>query len=79
MLAYLLRYTHRVGIANSRMVSADAETVSLRWKDYRLKEPQRKKLMKLKTGQFTQRFLLHVLPRGCHRIRHYGLIANIRR
>ncbi|EPJ47598.1 MAG: putative transposase [Osedax symbiont Rs1] len=79
VLAYLSRYTHRVAIANSRLVSADAETVSFRWKDYRLKGSQRYKVMRLATGQFIQRFLLHVLPRGFHRIRHYGFIANVRR
>ena len=79
VLAYLARYTHRVAIANSRLVSADSETVSFRWKDYRLKGPLRHKVMSLATGQFIQRFLLHVLPRGFHRIRHYGFIANVRR
>ena len=79
VLAYLSRYTHRVAIANSRLVAADAETVSFRWKDYRLKGAQRHKVMSLATGQFIQRFLLHVLPRGFHRIRHYGFIANVRR
>jgi len=79
VLSYLSRYTHRVAIANSRLVCADAETVSFRWKDYRLKETRRFKVMQLATGQFIQRFLLHVLPRGFHRIRHYGFIANVRR
>jgi len=79
VLAYLSRYTHRVAIANSRLIAADAETVSFRWKDYRLKGTQRYKVMSLATGQFIQRFLLHVLPRGFHRIRHYGFIANVRR
>ena len=79
VLAYLSRYTHRVAIANSRLIAADAETVSFRWKDYRLKGIQRYKVMSLATGQFIQRFLLHVLPRGFHRIRHYGFIANVRR
>ena len=79
VLAYLSRYTHRVAIANSRLVSADAETVRFRWKDYRLKGSQRYKVMRLTTDHFIQRFLLHVLPRGFHRIRHYGFIANVRR
>jgi predicted RNA-binding Zn-ribbon protein involved in translation (DUF1610 family) len=79
VLAYLSRYTHRVAIANSRLVSANAETVSFRWKDYRLKGGQRHKVMSLATGLFMQRFLLHVLPWGFHRIRHYGFIANVRR
>ncbi|MCJ8337117.1 MAG: transposase [Pseudomonadales bacterium] len=79
VLAYLLRYTHRVAIANSRLVSVNAETVSFRWKDYRLKGGQRHKLMSLATGLFLQPFLLHVLPWGFHCIRHYGFIANVRR
>jgi predicted RNA-binding Zn-ribbon protein involved in translation (DUF1610 family) len=79
VLAYLSRYTHRIAIANSRLVSADADTVSFRWKDYRLKGRKRSKVMSLTTNQFIQRFLLHVLPRGFHRIRHYGFIANVSR
>jgi len=79
VLAYLSRYTHCVAITNSRLVAADAETVSFRWKDYRLKGTQCYKVMSLATGQFIQRFLLHVLPRGFHRIRHYGSIGNVRR
>jgi hypothetical protein len=79
VLAYLSRYTHRIAIANSRLVSADADTVSFRWKDYRLKGKKRSKVMSLTTNQFIQRFLLHVLPRGFHRIRHYGFIANVSR
>jgi predicted RNA-binding Zn-ribbon protein involved in translation (DUF1610 family) len=80
VLAYLSRYTHRVAIANSRLVAADANTVTFRWKDYRAQRRSggrgRQKLMRLETSEFIRRFLLHVLPRGFHRIRHYGLFAN---
>jgi hypothetical protein len=76
VLAYLSRYTHRVAIANSRLVAADANTVTFRWKDYRAKGRGRQKVMRLATGEFIRRFLLHVLPRGFHRIRHYGLFAS---
>ncbi len=76
VLAYLSRYTHRVAISNSRLVSANANTVAFRWKDYRIKSGDRQKVMRLETGEFIRRFLLHVLPDGFHRIRHYGLLAN---
>ncbi len=76
MLAYLSRYTHRVAISNSRLISADAETVSFRWKDYRIKTGDRQKVMRLATDEFIRRFLIHVLPDGFHRIRHYGLLAS---
>ncbi|MCP4327261.1 MAG: IS91 family transposase [Alphaproteobacteria bacterium] len=76
VLAYLSRYTHRVAISNSRLVSADAETVAFRWKDYRIKDRDRQKIMRLATGEFIRRFLIHVLPDGFHRIRHYGLLAS---
>jgi Putative transposase/Transposase zinc-binding domain len=76
VLAYLSRYTHRVAISNSRLVSADAETVAFRWKDYRIKRGDRMKVMRLSTDEFIRRFLLHVLPDGFHRIRHYGLLAS---
>jgi hypothetical protein len=80
VLAYLSRYTHRVAIANSRLVAADANTVTFRWKDYRARRRSggrdRQKLMRLETSEFIRRFLLHVLPAGFHRIRHYGLFAN---
>lgn len=79
VLAYLSRYTHRVAISNHRLVSADAETVAFRWKDYRIKRGDRMKVMRLKTGEFIRRFLLHVLPDGFHRIRHYGLLAGATR
>jgi hypothetical protein len=76
VLAYLSRYTHRVAISNSRLISADAETVTFRWKDYRIKNGDRQKVMRLATGEFIRRFLIHVLPDGFHRIRHYGLLAS---
>ena len=76
VLAYLSRYTHRVAISNARLVSADAETVAFRWKDYRIKQGDRQRVMRLATGEFIRRFLLHVLPDGFHRIRHYGLLAS---
>ncbi len=76
VLAYLSRYTHRVAISNSRLVSADADTVAFRWKDYRIKTGERQKVMRLETCEFIRRFLMHVLPDGFHRIRHYGLLAG---
>ena len=74
VLAYLGRYTHRVAIANSRLVGLDQGKVSFRWKDYR--HHDKAKLMTLSAGEFIRRFLLHTLPDGFHRIRHYGLFAN---
>jgi len=76
VLAYLSRYTHRVAISNARLVSADAHTVAFRWKDYRIKSGDRQKVMRLATPEFIRRFLIHVLPDGFHRIRHYGLLAS---
>jgi hypothetical protein len=76
VLAYLARYTHRVAIANSRLLAYDGHTVSFRWKDYRSKGAKRHKTMTLPVDEFIRRFLLHVLPRGFHRIRYYGLQAN---
>ena len=76
VLAYLARYTHRVAISNRRLVAADATSVTFKWKDYRVEGPDRYKLMKLATHEFIRRFLIHVLPSGFHRIRHYGLLAN---
>jgi len=76
VLAYLSRYTHRVAISNSRLVAMDGRGVTFRWKDYRAKGTTRHKTMTLDAGEFMRRFLLHVLPRGFHRIRHYGLFAN---
>ena len=74
VLAYLGRYTHRVAIANSRLVDLADGKVSFRWKDYR--HEGRNKVMTLDAGEFMRRFLLHVLPSGFHRIRHFGFLAN---
>jgi hypothetical protein len=79
VLAYLSRYTHRVAIANSRLIAMDEQGVTFKWKDYRMKERYRHKTMTLAPDEFIRRFLLHVLPSGFHRIRHYGLIANTTR
>ena len=79
VLAYLSRYTHRVAIANSRLIALDEQGVTFKWKDYRAKEQYRHKTMTLAPDEFMRRFLLHVLPAGFHRIRHYGLIANTTR
>lgn len=76
VLAYLSRYTHRVAIANSRLVAMAKQSVSFKWKNYRVKEQNRHRTMTLTQGEFIRRFLLHVLPSGFHRIRHYVLIAN---
>lgn len=79
VLAYLSRYTHRVAISNSRLISADADTVAFRWKDYGIKHGDWHKVMHLATPEFIRRFLMHVLPDGFHRIRHYGLLAGAAR
>ena len=76
VLAYLSRYTHRVAISNSRLVSADVSGITFTYKDYRIEGPERYKTMTLEPGEFIRRFLMHVLPKGFHRIRHYGLLAN---
>jgi hypothetical protein len=76
VLAYLSRYTHRVAISNRRLIAADAASVTFKVKDYRVKGPGRYTTMTLATGEFIRRFLLHVLPKGFHRIRHYGLLAG---
>lgn len=76
VLAYLARYTHRVAIANSRLIALDGRGVTFKWKDYRAKGRTKYKTMTLSADEFMRRFLLHVLPTGFHRIRHYGLIAN---
>ena len=76
VLAYLSRYTHRVAIANSRLLKFNDQGVTFKWKDYRNKHRFRHKAMTLKTDEFIRRFLIHVLPGGFHRIRHYGLLAN---
>ena len=79
VLAYLARYTHQVAISNARLVSADAATVAFRWKDYRIKTGNRQKIMRLETSEFIRRFLMHVLPDGFHRIRHYGFLSGAKR
>jgi Putative transposase/Transposase zinc-binding domain len=79
VLAYLSRYTHRVAIANSRLISFEENEVKFKYKDYREKGRTRVKSMTLAADEFIRRFLLHVLPRGFHRIRHYGFFANSRR
>jgi hypothetical protein len=76
VLAYLSRYTHRVAISNRRLVALDERGVTFRWKDYRAKGRTRYKTMTLGAEEFMRRFLLHVLPGGFHRIRHFGLLAN---
>ena len=76
VLAYLSRYTHRVAIANSRLIALDDTGVTFKWKDYRAKRRQGAKVMTLASDEFIRRFLIHVLPSGFHRIRHYGLFAN---
>jgi hypothetical protein len=76
VLAYLARYTHRVAIANSRLIALDDAGVTFKWKDYRADGRARLKTMTLATPEFIRRFLLHVLPTGFHRIRHYGLFDN---
>jgi hypothetical protein len=76
VMAYLARYTHRVAISNSRLIAANADGVTFKYKDYRVEGPERYKTMTLAPHEFIRRFLMHVLPRGFHRIRHYGLLAN---
>jgi hypothetical protein len=79
VLAYLSRYTHRVAISNRRLIGFDEAGVTFRYKDYRRNGPERYQVMTLATHEFMRRFLLHVLPRGFHRIRHYGLLASATR
>jgi len=76
VLAYLSRYTHRVAISNSRLIAADRNGVTFKYKDYRVDGSARHKVMTLATNEFIRRFLIHVLPKGFHRIRHYGLFAS---
>jgi hypothetical protein len=76
VLRYLARYTHRVAIANSRLIAFDGKRVTFKFKDYRLTGAAQYKQMTLDAHEFLRRFLLHVLPSGFHRIRHYGLLAN---
>jgi hypothetical protein len=76
VLAYLSRYTHRVAISNRRLIAADAKAVTFKVKDYRIEGSGRYKTMTLEPPEFIRRFLIHVLPTGFHRIRHYGLLAS---
>ncbi len=79
VLRYLSRYTHRVAISSRRLVGVDDGGIAFRWKDYRIGGPARWKTMRLHPHEFIRRFLLHVLPKGFHRIRHYGLFAGSNR
>ena len=76
VLAYLSRYTHRVAISNRRLISLDEAGVTFRYKDYRRDDDARHRTMTLSVDEFIRRFLMHVLPKGLHRIRHYGLLAS---
>lgn len=76
VLAYLSRYTHRVAISNSRLIRMDDRGITFRVKDYRIDGPGRHTTTTLKTDEFIRRFLIHVLPKGQHRIRHYGFFGN---
>jgi hypothetical protein len=76
VLAYLARYTHRVAISNSRLLALNEAGVTFKWKDYRINGRHRLKTMTLDAAEFIRRFLMHVLPSGFHRIRHYGLFAS---
>lgn len=79
VLAYLSQYTHRIAISNSRLVAYDDKAITFKWKDYRLKGSKRYTTMTLAADEFLRRFLMHVLPQGFHRIRHFGLFANHQR
>ena len=79
VLRYLARYTHRVAISNRRLISADENGVTFKYKDYRIEGPGRYKTMTLAPDEFIRRFLIHVLPKGFHRIRHYGFLTSQRR
>ena len=76
VLSYLSRYTHRIAISNSRLIACDQHRVTFKWKDYRAPPRQRYKTLRLTIDEFIRRFLMHVLPSGFHRIRHFGLFAN---
>ena len=79
VLRYLARYTHRVAISNRRLIAFDDNSVTFKWKDYRIEGHERYKVMTLATNEFIRRFLIHVLPSGFHRIRYYGLLASTTR
>lgn len=76
VLSYLSRYTHRVAISNSRLITFDQTSVTFRYKNYRRSGADRQQVMTIAANEFIRRFLMHVLPRGFHRIRHYGLLAG---
>jgi Putative transposase len=76
VLAYLSRYTHRIAISNRRLIAFDENGITFSYKDYRADGRARYKVMTLATDEFIRRFLIHVLPKGFHRIRHYGLFAK---
>lgn len=76
LLAYLAQYTHRVAITNNRLLDLDDTHVRFRWKSHKRGKRQKNKVMRIEISEFTRRFLLHVLPNGFHRIRHYGFLAN---
>lgn len=78
-VAYLSRYTHRVALDNRRLLEVNAETVTFQWKDYRSRHKQKSRRMTLDGQEFLRRFLLHTLPRGFQRIRHYGFLASCHR
>jgi hypothetical protein len=79
VLRYLARYTHRVAISNRRLIALDDNSVTFKWKDYRIEGRKRYKVMTLAINEFIRRFLIHVLPAGFHRIRYYGLLASASR
>jgi hypothetical protein len=79
VLRYLARYTHRVAISNRRLIALDDNSVTFKWKDYRIEGHERNKVMTLAIHEFIRRFLIHVLPSGFHRIRYYGLLASSKR
>ena len=79
VLDYLSRYTHRVAISNRRLIALNEQSVTFKVKDYRIEGPSRYTTMTLDVGEFIRRFLSHVLPKGIHRIRHYGLFASSNR
>jgi hypothetical protein len=79
VLAYLSRYTHRIAISNRRLIALDQRRVTFKVKDYRIEGPGRYTTMTLDAGEFIRRFLIHVLPKGFHRIRHYGLFVGSNR
>jgi Putative transposase len=79
VLTYLSRYTHRVAVSNHRLIAVDQRRVTFKVKNYRIEGPGRYTTMTLDVGEFIRRFLIHVLPKGFHRIRHYGLFASANR